>query len=66
LDGSWLRDHPSRLAAVTLDDVAVAASRLFAPSAVTGVVVGDMDTAWPTLGRVDGIEIADRRDGAGS
>jgi predicted Zn-dependent peptidase len=56
LDGGWLRDHPTRLAAVTPDEIAAAASRLFAPSGVTGVVVGDLDAAWPALGRIDGIE----------
>jgi predicted Zn-dependent peptidase len=56
LDARWLRDHPARLAAVTVDEVAAAAARIFAPSSVTGVVVGDLDEAWPTLGRLDGLE----------
>jgi predicted Zn-dependent peptidase len=52
----WLRDHPGRLEAVTTDEVAAAALEFFAPSAVTGVVVGDADVVGPglaALGQVD-------------
>lgn len=41
LDVGWLRSHPARLEAVTVDEVAEAALRFFAPAAFTGVVVGD-------------------------
>jgi predicted Zn-dependent peptidase len=37
----WLAGHPARLAAVTVEDVAAVALRFFAPTAVTGVIVGD-------------------------
>ena len=52
----WLRDHPGRLEAVTTDEVAAAALEFFAPSAFTGVVVGDADVVGPglaALGQVD-------------
>ena len=52
----WLRDHPARLEAVTLDEVAAAAREFFAPSAFTGVVVGDADvigSGLRALGQVD-------------
>ena len=39
----WLRGHPARLEAVTVEEVAAAALRFFAPTAFTGVVVGDAD-----------------------
>jgi zinc protease len=42
LDENWLRDHPVRLAAVTVDDVAAAAASMLAPARFTGVVVGDV------------------------
>ena len=66
LDGQWLREHPSRLAAVTVDEVGEAAARLFAPSAGHRCGVGDLDVAWPTLGRLDGIEVDAGWEGAGS
>ncbi len=43
LDETWLREHPRRLAATTVEQVAVAASTMLAPAAFTGVVVGDLD-----------------------
>ncbi len=52
----WVRDHPARLEAVTVDDVAAAAREFFAPSAFTGVIVGDADVVGPglrALGQVD-------------
>ena len=42
LDETWLRDHPVRLAKVTVDEVAQAAATLLAPANFTGVVVGDL------------------------
>ena len=43
LDVEWLRMHPARLEAVTVDEVAAAALEFFAPTAFTGVIVGDVD-----------------------
>ncbi|SDC98238.1 M16 family metallopeptidase [Actinokineospora iranica] len=37
----WLVQHPERLKAVTVDDVAAAAAEFFAPTRFTGVIVGD-------------------------
>jgi predicted Zn-dependent peptidase len=52
----WLRDHPARLEAVTAEEVAAAALEFFAPSAFTGVVVGDVEIVGAglrALGQVD-------------
>jgi zinc protease len=49
LDEAWLREHPARLAATTVDQVALAASTLLAPAGFTGVVVGDLDAVAPGL-----------------
>jgi len=56
LDVEWLREHPARLAAVTVDEVARVAGSLLAPSAFTGVVVGDLESigaSLAVLGEVD-------------
>ncbi|HEY2298526.1 MAG TPA: pitrilysin family protein [Jatrophihabitans sp.] len=37
----WIREHPARLARVTIDDVAEAAHEFLAPSRFSSVVVGD-------------------------
>jgi predicted Zn-dependent peptidase len=39
----WLAEHPSRLAAATLEDVAAAASSFLAPASAVTVVLGDAD-----------------------
>ena len=49
LDESWLRDHPARLAALEVDDVAAAAASMLAPARFTGVVVGDLAVLEPAL-----------------
>jgi len=43
LDVEWLRVHPARLEAVTVEEVAAVAVEFFAPTAFTGVVVGDAE-----------------------
>jgi zinc protease len=53
----WLRSHPARLAAVTRDDVAAAAAEFFAPTAFTGVVVGDADVLSTPLLALGGVAI---------
>jgi zinc protease len=53
----WLRDHPARLEAVTTDEVAAAALEFFAPSAFTGVVVGDADVVGPGLAALGGVDL---------
>jgi predicted Zn-dependent peptidase len=57
LDGDWLRGHSVALAATTTEQVAEAAQRIFAPSAVTGVLVGDLDAAGPALSRLDHVQL---------
>jgi len=51
----WLRAHPARLEAVTVEEVAAAALRFFAPIAFTGVVVGDADVIGPKVRALGGI-----------
>jgi zinc protease len=55
LSPEWLREHPDRLAAVTLEQVAEAALDVFAPSAFTGVVVGDAERLAPQLRALGGV-----------
>lgn len=57
-DLQWLRDHPARLAAVTADDVAAAASKYLAPQGFTGVVVGDRSAVEPALQRLGDVEFS--------
>jgi len=57
LDVDWVREHPDRLAAVTDDEVVAVASTLFAPSAFTGVVVGDLEVIGASLTAVGGVEL---------
>jgi predicted Zn-dependent peptidase len=49
LDETWLREHPGRLVATTVDQVAEAAAGMLAPAAFTGVVLGDLDAVAPGL-----------------
>jgi len=53
----WLRGYPARLAAATPEHVAAAARRFFAPSAFTGVLVGDADVIGPGVRALGGIEV---------
>ena len=55
LDVDWLRGHPARLEAVTVDEVAAAALRFFAPAAFTGVLVGDATVIGPRVRALGGI-----------
>ncbi|GAA1998866.1 insulinase family protein [Nakamurella flavida] len=55
LDARWLRAHPARLQAVTRDEVVAAAAELFAPTAYTGVVVGDLAVLAPGLSSLGGV-----------
>ena len=57
LDVNWLREHPARLSAVSVDDVARVAGTLLAPSAFTGVVVADMASVGASLAAVGGVEL---------
>jgi zinc protease len=51
----WLRGHPARLEAVTPEQVAEVALEFFAPTAFTGVVVGDADVIGPGVRALGGI-----------
>lgn len=57
LDLEWLRAHPSRLAAVTTEQVAEAAAEFFAPARFTGVVVGDAERLAGPLAALGGVEL---------
>ena len=57
LDLEWLRGHPARLAAVTRDEVAEVAAEFFAPSAFTGVVVGDAQELARPLAALGGVDL---------
>ena len=47
----WLRDHPRRLATVTVDEVFAAARRYLAPSQLVTVVLGEASAVTdPLLG----------------
>ncbi|NUT91936.1 MAG: insulinase family protein [Saccharothrix sp.] len=53
----WFTGHPDRLAAVTVEQVAEAALEFFAPSAFTGVLVGDADLLAPQLRSLGGVTL---------
>jgi predicted Zn-dependent peptidase len=53
----WLRDHPARLETVTQDEVAAVALDFFAPSAFTGVVVGDAEAVGRRLAALGGVDL---------
>jgi predicted Zn-dependent peptidase len=57
LDMAWLRGHPARLAAVTPTQVAEAALEFFAPTAFTGVVVGNADQLATQMAAIGGVEL---------
>jgi zinc protease len=57
LDVDWVREHPAKLAAVTVEDVGRVAGSLLAPSAFTGVVVGDLESIGRSLASVGGVEL---------
>ncbi|MGM1058871.1 M16 family metallopeptidase [Saccharothrix sp. Mg75] len=53
----WFTGHPERLAAVTVEQVAEAALEFFAPTAFTGVLVGDADLLAPQLRALGGVSL---------
>jgi predicted Zn-dependent peptidase len=57
LDVEWLRGHPARLAAVTADEIAEAGLEFFAPTAFTGVVVGNAETLARQMAAIGGVEL---------
>lgn len=59
LGGDWLVDYQSAVGAVSVDDVAEAAARLFAPAAISGIIVGDLDATGTTLTRLADVVVAE-------
>ena len=57
LASDWVREHPARLEAVGVADVAEAARTFFAPAAFGGVVVSDAATSADTLRALGGVEL---------
>ncbi|MFC6093631.1 pitrilysin family protein [Saccharothrix sp. BKS2] len=53
----WFLAHPGRLASVTVEQVAEVALEFFAPSAFTGVLVGDADKLTPQLRALGGVAL---------
>ena len=51
----WLRAHPARLESVTVEQVAEAALEFFAPTAFTGVIVGDADVIGARVRALGGV-----------
>jgi predicted Zn-dependent peptidase len=58
LDIDWFVAHPERLAAVTVEQVAEAALEFFAPTAFTGVLVGDAEKLAPQLKALGGVTLS--------
>lgn len=56
LGQEWLSGQPDRLRAVTTEDVAAAAG-FFAPTAFTGVIIGDASTLGDPLRALGGVEL---------
>jgi predicted Zn-dependent peptidase len=52
----WIKAHPGRLLATTVDDVSAAAAEFFAPSQFTGVVVGDAVSITGPLAALGAVE----------
>ncbi|MTD58102.1 M16 family metallopeptidase [Amycolatopsis pithecellobii] len=59
LGAEWLAEHPARLQAVTVDEVAQAALDFFAPARFTGVVVGDAESLAPKLAALGGFTVGE-------
>lgn len=57
LELGWLRDYAAALQAVTVDDVLAAAARWLAPSALTPVLVGDVDVVADSVRALVDLEL---------
>jgi predicted Zn-dependent peptidase len=58
LDLEWLREHPGRLAKVTVDEVGAQAARFLAPTSLATVVVGDAEQVEGALRALGPVERA--------
>jgi zinc protease len=54
----WIKEHPARLLATTVDDVSAAAAEFFTPAGFTSVVVGDASVISGPLAGLGEIETA--------
>jgi zinc protease len=54
----WLREHPRRLAAVTLEDAFAAAARYLAPAGVVTVLLGDAEKVAGAVGTLGPVAAA--------
>lgn len=61
LDVTWLRDHPARLAAVTVEDAHEQAHRFLAPARLATVVVGDAARVGDDVAALAPVTTADAR-----
>jgi predicted Zn-dependent peptidase len=57
LSSAWVREHPARLEAVTVEEAAAAATEFLAPARFTGVVVTDAATTAASLTALGGIRV---------
>ena len=57
LEIGWIAEHPGRLAAVTPAEIQSMARIIMAPSAFTGVVVGDLSAVGAQLAAVGDVEL---------
>ena len=64
LPADWLAEHQRALTAVTLEEVQEAARKYMAPSALTGVVVGDAAEVAEALRALGAVEVTGTGDGA--
>jgi len=52
----WITGHPERLLATSVEQVSAAATRFFAPTALTSVVVGDAEAIAEPLAALGPVE----------
>lgn len=57
LGGDWLVAHQRNLVTVEAGDIAEAASRLFAPATLSGIIVGDLDATAAALTRLGDLTV---------
>lgn len=54
----WIAEHPTRLQALSIEDVSAAAAEFFGPAGFTGVVVGDAATIAAPVRALTTVELA--------
>lgn len=58
----WLRTHPARLEAVTVDDLHAHARHFFAPTSLVSVVLGDAGVVADDLRLLDAVDVGSSAD----